>query len=295
MRGDLHCHTRVSDGSMRVEELAAYAVRIGLDCLAVTDHDSMDGVARAQKAAAGTGLRVIPGLEISAYDHVRGKKVHLLCYAPPKPDELLALCAETLRDRERASLAMIEKVRARYPVSEEAVRACAAESNAVYKQHILAALMDMGFSLAMFGELWTACFSHSKGGFALVETHYPDARDAVRVAKSSGGLVVLAHPGLYRNFDILDELCALGLDGIEAHHPFHSEADEQTALEAAAHHGLVVTGGSDFHGYYRSRVNPLFKKGLEGDELDRFLAALESGARAQRPGGGGAADPPMIW
>ncbi len=279
MRGDLHCHTRVSDGSMRVEELVAYAVRIGLECLGVTDHDSMGGVARAQKAAAGTGLRVVPGLEISAYDHARGKKVHLLCYAPSKPDGLLAFCAQTLRGRERASLEMIEKVATRYPISAAAVRACAAESHSIYKQHIIAALMDMGYSLGMFGELWTECFSHSKGGFALVPMHYPDAREAVRVAKESGGLVALAHPGLYRNFDILDELCALGLDGIEAHHPYHSDADEQTALEAAARHGLVVTGGSDFHGYYRSRVNPLFKKGLEGNELDRFLAVLESGAR----------------
>lgn len=286
MKGDLHCHTRVSDGSMRVEELVAYAARIGLDCLGVTDHDSMSGTARAQNAAEGTGVRVIPGLEISTFDYAHGKKVHLLCYAPQKPDALLALCRETLQKREQATLEIIEKVRTRYPVSVDAVRACAAESDALYKQHVLAALMDMGFTLSMFGELRRTLFSRSAGGFALVQVNYPETREAIRVAKETGGLVVLAHPGLYRNFDILEELCGLGLDGIEACHPFHSAEDEQTAREAAARHRLLVTGGSDFHGFYRSRVNPLFTKGIQGDELDRFLGAL---AKSRTDGGAASA------
>lgn len=275
MRGDLHCHTRVSDGSMRVEELVAYAARIGLDCLGVTDHDSMSGVVRAQNAAKGTGVRVVPGLELSTFDYLHGKKVHLLCYAPQKTEVLRTLCHETLEARNRSTRAIVEKVRARYPISLEAVRACAAESDAIYKQHVMASLMDMGFSRSMFGELWRELFSHSAGGFARVETQYPEAREAIRIAKETGGLVVLAHPGLYRNFDILEELCTLGLDGIEVYHPFHSKEDEQTSQKAATRYGLLVTGGSDFHGFYRSRVNPLFKKGLEGDELDRFLDALK--------------------
>ncbi|MFT8887402.1 MAG: PHP domain-containing protein [Ethanoligenens sp.] len=279
MKGDLHCHTRVSDGSMRAEDLVAYAARIGLDCLGVTDHDSMAGVERAQKAAADTGVRVIPGLEISAFDYKHGKKVHLLCYAPQKTDALLVFCGETLRERECATLEIIEKVKTRYPISEEAVRACAAESGSLYKQHILAALMDMGYALSMFGDLRQELFSKSAGGFAIVETHYPEAREAIGVAKQTGGLVVLAHPGLYHNFDSVEEFCTLGLDGIEACHPYHSVEDERTAREAAARYGLLVTGGSDFHGFYRSRVNPLFKKGLEGADLECFLTALEKRAR----------------
>lgn len=259
---------------MRVEELVAYAARIGLDCLGVTDHDSMAGAARARKAAEGTHVRVVPGLEISAFDYAHGKKVHLLCYDPQRPEALLALCRETLQKRQRASLDAIEKVAARYPVSAEAVRAFAAENGTIYKQHILAALMDMGFAVSMFGGLWGELFSRH-GGIAPSDIQYPDARDALRVALETGGLVVLAHPGLYHNFDLVDELCGMGLNGIEAHHPFHSGEDERMALEAAARHGLLVSGGSDFHGYYRSRVNPLAVRGLEGAELDAFLAALD--------------------
>lgn len=273
MKGDLHCHTRVSDGSMRVEELVAYAARIGLDVLGVTDHDSMAGVERALKAAAHTGVRVVPGLEISTMDHVHGRKVHLLCYEPQKPEALLEICEDTLRRREQNTLAIIEKVKMRYPLSEEAVRASAGESKSLYKQHVLSALMDMGFALCMFGDLRQELFS-SGGGMARLEMDYPETREVLPVAKASGGCVVLAHPGLYHNFDIVDELCGLGLDGIEVYHPFHQPEDERTAREAAARNGLFLTGGSDFHGFYRSRVNPLFMRGLEGADLDAFLAAL---------------------
>lgn len=265
----------MSDGSLRAEDVARLAARIGLAALAVTDHDSMDAVARAAKAAEGSGVRVVPGIEVSAWDPERRRKVHLLCYAPRHPQTLLDFCAQTLRERQRASLAMLEKAAARYPVDEETVRPYMSENGVLYKQHIAAALMDRGYDITLFGALWHTLFSR-EAGFALVSMHYPDAREALRAIKEAGGLAVLAHPGHYRNFELVPALCALGLDGIEAYHPSHTAEDERTALEAAARHGLLVTGGSDFHGSYRAYANPLAARTLSGEALQTFLAAVDA-------------------
>lgn len=269
MTGDLHCHTCYSDGSMTPEGLVEYAGRIGLQYLAVTDHDTMDGIAGACVQAEGGRVTIIPGIEVSSFDYKHGKKVHILCYRPLKTAGLLEFCANTLTRRNSASLEMIEKAAEKYPVDERAVRHYC-RGRAIYKQHISMALMDMGFSQSVFGELYRELFS-SKGGWALVETRLPDTHEAFEMAKESGGVVVLAHPGVYGNFDIIEELCGMGLDGIEVHHPRQSEADCRRAAEAAEAHSLLATGGSDFHGMNSSGVYPLGAKTIDGSPLQAFL------------------------
>ena len=276
MRADLHCHTRVSDGSMTPEDLVDYAARIGLDCLAVTDHDSMAGVEAARERAEIYGVKLIPGLEVSAYDFQNHKKVHLLCYGPRRPKPLLELCAETLRARSEASVRIIRMVAARYPLDLKTVQKYAAGSGAIYKQHIVKALAEMGYTLSVFGDLFRELFS-ARGGWARVEVRYPDCREALEVMRQTGGLCVLAHPGVYGNFDIIDELCGIGLDGIECCHPRQSEADEQAAFEAAKKHGLLATGGSDFHGMFSARVNPLAARTAPESILPLFLDKIAAG------------------
>jgi predicted metal-dependent phosphoesterase TrpH len=94
--GDLHLHTCVSDGSMLPANIVNYAVKMGLDCIAITDHDSVDGARPAQLAAAGR-IKVIAGIEVSSFDYKNNKKVHLLCYEPKKTDDLFALCNRTIQ------------------------------------------------------------------------------------------------------------------------------------------------------------------------------------------------------
>lgn len=281
MRGDLHCHTRISDGSMSAQDVVDYAARIGLDCLAVTDHDSMEGVAAAQERAKIRGVRVLRGMEVSTFDYRSGRKAHLLCYRPEHPDALLGLCAQTLAARNRASLEIIEKVAARYPVDEETVRKYAAGSAAVYKQHIVMALMDRGFSLSIFGELFHELFSRD-GGWARVDIQYPETREAMKLIKEAGGIAVLAHPGVYGNFELIPELCKMGLDGIEAYHPRQSQADEKAAVEAARVYGLLATGGSDFHGMYGARVNPLAARATQDGALAKFLERYDDASVAPK-------------
>lgn len=273
MTADLHCHTTVSDGSMPPAGVVALAGALGLPCVAVTDHDCLEG-GRQAAAAATPNVRVIDGVELSTFDRKNGKKVHLLCYRPQKTAGLEQLCRETLKSRQETTLRIIERVAARYPVNEAAVAACAPGSAALYKQHIAVALMQRGYTMSVFGELYKALFS--RAGWAYIEPGYPETREALEVAAASGGVCVLAHPGVYDNFDIIDELAALGLDGIEAHHPRQSGEACRRAADAARRLGLITTGGSDFHGAYASRPTPLGMRTADGEELlalDKIFAA----------------------
>lgn len=230
----------------------------------------MDAVKSAVSFGAKIGVKVIPGLEISTFDYKNKKKVHILCYMPKKPAPLLEFCAQTLKSRTAASLEIIQILKEFYPIDTETVKKYSARSTAIYKQHIMLALMNMGYSISVFGELYSKLFS-SKKGWPFTNTHLPDTRDAVRIAKESGGAVVLAHPGLYGNFDIIDELCGLGLDGIEVFHPRQSENDTKRAYDAAAKHNLIRTGGSDFHGMCASQPTRLGEKQIENAELEKLI------------------------
>lgn len=274
LSGDLHCHSTKSDGSLQPCRLVDLAARLKLNCIAITDHDTMDGVEEACAHGAKTGVKVIPGLEVSTYDYKNGKKAHILCYMPKKPEALLALCRETLENRTNASLEMIEKVSTRYPVNVDIVREYASKSAAVYKQHIMLALMDMGYSLSVFGELYNSLFS-PKNGWAYVEACMPETRDVLHLVKKAGGAAVLAHPGVYGNFDIIQELTGMGLDGIEVWHPRQSQEDTKRAFEAAQRFNLIRTGGSDFHGMCASKMSVLGARQVEKSELERLLSQFE--------------------
>ena len=255
---------------MEPDHLVNQAAKIGIPCIAITDHDAMDGVETAQTRGEQIGVRVLPGMEVSTYDYLHGKKVHLLCLLPKRPTPLLEFCRETLKRRTAATHEMIARLAKCYPIDVPTVRHYAPHSSSLYKQHIMLALMDMGYTLSVFGELYRTLFS-PKNGWALVETHLPDTRDAIRLIKQTGGAAILAHPGIYGNFDIVEELCRLSLDGIEVFHPRQSTADTLRAREASERFGLIRTGGSDFHGMISSAVNTLGARQTEEDQLTKLL------------------------
>lgn len=271
MIGDLHCHTVFSDGSARPADILDFARRFHVDAVAVTDHDCMTGARRA--AEIQSPVRLIRGLEISTFDYKRGRKVHILCYHPRETGELLRMCDETLRERQRASLEIIGRLQKKYPVDFDLVSECRGESPVIYKQHIILALMRMGYAVSVFGPLFSELFG--RDGWARVEPRYPETLEAVKVAAASGGVCVLAHPGVYDSFDIVPELVELGVKGIEVFHPRQSEGDSRRAQELAERYGLIRTGGSDFHGMYTSRVNPFASRTTPDKELRRLLLAAD--------------------
>ncbi len=122
MIGDLHCHTTLSDGSLGIEETIAQAKRMKLDVLAITDHDTLSSSSRAQILAERYGIKIIPGVELSAWDKKRDMKVHILCYAPQKPDRLEGLCIKSCNIRSECAKEMITKVMERYPIPQDSVK-----------------------------------------------------------------------------------------------------------------------------------------------------------------------------
>lgn len=257
MIGDLHCHTRLSDGSMSIDDLVFYSKRGGLDFVAITDHDTMEGVTRASVLGKRYGIGVIAGAEISCMDFQRGRKAHILCYLPDKPDRLQGMLGQILESRAKAGQKMIRSVMRFYPVTEEHIQRYTMGSKSIYKAHIMQALMDLGYDSQPYGELFHQLFDPAEG-LCGRDPEYPDVYDALELVRSAGGLAVLAHPPVYDSMDLLRELAAKGLlDGVEVAHPSVWGAVAIELETLADEFGLLKTGGSDFHGMLRKYANPL--------------------------------------
>lgn len=250
MSCDLHCHTKLSDGSVGIEELISLAKRRGLRTIAITDHDTFAGAVRGVNIGKRAGVNVIPGAELSAVDSATGRKVHILCYNCASAARLEGLCRRTLESRKKAATEMLRRVMRYYPISPELVVRCATGSAAVYKQHIMHALMDAGFADSIFGEVFDRLFN-KENGVAVAAVEYPDVRDVLAQVHEAGGIAVLAHPYVYDSTDLMQQLVKEELlDGIEVHHPSHDEARRAALTDFAKEHHLLMTGGSDFHGMY---------------------------------------------
>lgn len=250
MGADLHCHTRLSDGSMGIDNLIVLAKKQGIQTIAITDHDCLAGNVRGMRIGEQHGIRVLPGVELSATDHVRGTKAHILCYLPDSPDRLEGLCRRNLLESKKASQYMIVKTALQYPVTPEFIIKCAAGSTGVYKQHIAHALLESGLTERIYGDVYRELFSPESEKNVLREANYPEPNEIVEAIHDAGGIAVLAHPALYQNMELLDELIAEGLDGVEVWHPSADEETIETLRKIAKKNGLLMTGGSDFHGMY---------------------------------------------
>lgn len=247
---DLHCHTRLSDGSMGIEELVALAKNRGVLTISITDHDCLAGVVRGRITGERSGVSVIPGVELSAIDHETGKQVHILGYLFEQPDRLEALCQRNSVARKKAGQFMMIHASQKYPITNGLVRKCATGSTNLYKQHIMHTLMESGLTSTIYGSVYDELFSPQKSGNILVNADFADVREVIASVHEAGGLAVLAHPALYDNFDLLDSFDELGLDGVEVWHPTADEAVVERLTGFAAENGLLMTGGSDFHGMY---------------------------------------------
>lgn len=253
---DLHCHTKISDGSLGIEELIAIAKRRGLSAIAITDHDAVAGATRATMIGKRLGLNVIHGVEFSAKDSARGRKVHILGYMCDSPDRLEGLCRQTTAARREAANQMVRKVLRYYPIVPESVARCAAGSATIFKQHVMHALIDAGYADSFYGDVFQKLFGPD--GCAKVSIDYPDVREVIDLIHSAGGLAVLAHPANYDSEALMEELVTDNLlDGIEVWHPNHSAEKAAQYLTFATEHGLLTTGGSDFHGMYTATARPL--------------------------------------
>lgn len=248
---DLHIHTTASDGTWQPQALVKTAVELGLSAIAVTDHDTLAGVQATIDAAAGTPLRVIPGIELSTWSEATGEEVHLLGYglAPDAPEinRALAVMREARRRRARR---IVEKLRAfGIDLAWEQVMVYAGEGS-IGRPHIARALLAAGYVTSMKEAFDRYLGDH---GVAFVPREKLDVVRAIDLIHRSGGVAVLAHPGLLvkgspDQTGLLHALQEAGLDGIEVFHTKHSPRQAARFLQLAERHSLLVTGGSDCHG-----------------------------------------------
>ena len=252
---DLHCHTQYSDGSCTVAEVLALAKARGLSAIAVTDHDTFAGVAEAVALGESLGIRVIPGLEISSRDPKTGRKVHILGYLCRDPEPVERLCRRTLRSRNAGSVRSAQVIAELYHLPLSFLLARRGRSTCLYKQHLMQALMDAGVTNEMFGEVFRYLFT-SNGGVAFSKTEYPDVEEAIDAVHEAGGLAVLAHPNAYHSEDLLADLVRRKkLDGVEVYHPRNLPESVPQFEVLCRENGLLMTGGSDFHGSFGRTVS----------------------------------------
>ncbi len=245
---DLHVHSTFSDGSLTPAELAAEAAAAGLTALAVTDHDTMGGVPELVEAARGTGVRPIPGVELSvAHEH---GPLHMLGYFMEPGDGLNSALERIQRGREERNLAIVDRLVALgAPVTWEEVLAIAG-GDLVGRPHFAMALVARGH-VATKDDAFARFLT--RGRPAYVERFRYSAAEAIGILRRAGGVAVLAHPGLLRCEgrhlrELIAELAAAGLGGIEVWHSRHTAVASRRLARLAARHGLVATGGSDYHG-----------------------------------------------
>lgn len=271
MSADLHCHTKMSDGSVEADEIVLLAAQSGIPVISVTDHDTFSGSARAEMVGEKYGVRVIPGAEFSTTDPLTGRKAHILCYFCKNPSYLENLCVHMRDERNRAAELMIRKVTEIYPVTREMILRRAKGGTVVYKQHIMHALMDAGCADEFYGTVYHRLFN-SRDGLAYAPVHYPDVHEVTARIREAGGIAVLAHPGEYDSYALLEQLAQdHEIDGVETWHPKNRDGDEQRFSETAGKYGLIMTGGTDFHGMYRKKGMPLGTCTTPDDQLEKLI------------------------
>ena len=282
LSGDLHCHTRLSDGTLGIEDLIAFAKKKGLETIAITDHDCLAGTVRSKVIGARHGIQVIPGVELSSTDAEAGKQVHVLCYLPDAPDMLEGLCKRNSLARKKASHFMMLQTAKRYPVSTEFIIKCATGSTNLYKKHIMQALIECGYSDSFNGELYKSLFSKSSENNILVEAKYENVKDVIDSIHTAGGIAILAHPYASECVDEISKYIEYGIDGIEVFHPSADEEQQANLKKIASKHKLLMTGGSDFHGLYNTYKVSLGDYTTPDDCLHALLTYKSKQKRLQK-------------
>lgn len=254
-RIDLHTHSNRSDGTFEPAEVVRLAAERALDVVALTDHDTTDGLAEALATGSVVGVEVVPGVEFSA--EFDGNSVHVLCYWMDPQDTALQLELRRLReDRFRRGELMVGKLQdLGLPVAFQRVRAIAGDATIV-RPHIAQAMVEAGV-VATEKEAFERYIGD--GGPAHVAKHALDPVNAVALIDGAGGVCALAHPGMWGDqssvpVELIERMAAAGMRGLEVDHPDHTPEMRERYRTVAGELGLIATGGSDCHG---TRYDPV--------------------------------------
>ncbi len=268
---DLHIHSSASDGLFTPTEVLRQAAQMKLPGIAITDHDTVDGLhtAWACLAKEHLDLELISGIELNT--EVEAGEIHILGYyidyrCRPLLDNLQDIKAARFERARR----MVSRLRDMgYMITFEEVQKLARE-DLIARPHVALALMEKGYVFSIreaFNKLI------GRGRPAYVPRYRFTPQKAIELIHAAGGITVLAHPGLLRQPRLVEEVLDLGVEGVEAFYPEHSTGETDYFLDVAARRGLLVTGGSDFHGTKGDDSrNRLGSAGITADYMAKIRA-----------------------
>ena len=274
MASDLHMHTTYSDGRLTPEELVAAAKDAGLRYMAITDHDTVGGIGHLYETGMYPckSIRIIPGIEFSAHHPLR--EIHILGY---NIDIFYGPLVDKLNDITEARWTRFSEMVAKlqqlgYDVSETEVLTLAGASKSISRSHIGRVLVKKGY-FPSIREAFDALLANGQPAYV---PHYRlEVREIVDLVKAAGGTPVLAHPKLVGDDALVERICQSGIEGLECFYPRHNEEDTQRYLAMADRYGLLVSGGSDYHGFPTRYPTELGVFTIEDQWAEKFYRPVQ--------------------
>lgn len=243
---DLHVHSTASDGTYSPTEVVDEAIARGLLGIALTDHDTLDGLTIAEQYIISNqlSLEFIPGIEMNT--ELNENEVHILgYYVDPNHSSVNQRLLEIREQRQQRAQKMIARLEdLGVKISYEDVQKLAG-SDLIARPHIARAMIAAGY-VSSVKEAFDQFIGKDKPAYVSRYKFTPD--EAINLVKQMGGVAVLAHPGLIRNQSLIAAVIDMGIDGLEVYYPEHTQEQTTHFMELAVKNNLLVTGGSDFHG-----------------------------------------------
>lgn len=271
MSADLHCHTKLSDGSLSIDDLIILAKKRGVDTISITDKNCQAGNVRAKLIGERHGVKVIHGVELSSVDSANNTEVDVLCYLPDSPDRLEGLCRRNSLACRKAGQFMIINSAKKYAITPELVKTCAAGSTNLFIVHIMRALIESGFTDSFYGELYKSLFTPEGKESVFVQAKYDDTQSVIEAIHEAGGVAILAHTGKY-DLETIKRYVSYGIDGIELWSPHNTPEYTEELAKFAKANKLLTTGGSDFHGMYTSKALSVGEYTTPQKNLDELIS-----------------------
>lgn len=264
---DLHVHTAYSDGVHSIEQTIQYAKEKGIKVVAITDHDTVFHFDEVKKICDKYGIETIRGVEMSCYDNVVHKKIHIVgLWLNEHPSHVEKLCQETLKCRDAYHRELIAKLNDKgLDISYEDAKKYA-PYNIVFKMHLFQAIVEKYpeyNDMNKYRELFmteTSLDTDAKMG-------YIDIKEGIEAIHQDGGIAIIAHPCEYKNYAEIEKYVEYGLQGIEISHPSMKDEDYPLTQDFAKEFNLVKSGGSDFHNIH---LTPIGNCGLTKTQFEEL-------------------------
>ncbi|MBE0446704.1 MAG: PHP domain-containing protein [Actinobacteria bacterium] len=269
MSADLHIHTTASDGSMSPKQVIEMAFKLRLKSIAISDHDTVDGIDEALASSKKLGIKVIPAIELSSIYNSRD--IHILGFLINHKNLKLL---ESLRSLREARLERAEWIaeclqKQGLDLSFDEVMETAGKAS-VGRPHIARLLVEKGY-VSGFSNAFIKYLR--RGALCFKEKFVYPVDRSISIIHEAGGISIFAHPGLAHLDEYIDKFIDMGLDGIEAFHPEHPAQDIERYIKVAHDKGLLITGGSDCHGPLSThglRLGTVFVPDEVVDKLEEY-------------------------